>query len=157
MKHTIEAAVRAMTRPERVAHLRAHSWERIGYSGAQAWRSPDPEEHATFYTLAAAIREQLRREHRAALPQFAGLPVVPLKREEAWADARGDMNNHWVIDCPYCGREHFHGPGPGHRESHCLRGDGYVIEHPADDGGDDHLLELPAGPPAGRNEREDDQ
>jgi hypothetical protein len=135
-----EAAARAMTKPGRAAHLRDHGWVRVGYSGAQSWRSPDPDEHSVSWTLAAAIREQLRREHRAALPQFAGLPVVPLKREEAWADARGNMIIDWVIDCPYCGREHFHGAVPGHRHSHCLRGDGYVIEDPADDGGDDYLL-----------------
>lgn len=26
----------------------------------------------------------------------------------------------WRIECPYCGREHRHGPMEGHREAHCL-------------------------------------
>jgi hypothetical protein len=67
-----------------------------------------------------------------------GIPVVPLKREVGLGGDR-----RWVIDCPYCGREHTHGAAPGHRHSHCLRGDGYIIEHLADDGADS--LSAPAG------------
>lgn len=25
----------------------------------------------------------------------------------------------WTIRCPYCDAKHFHGPGEGHRVSHC--------------------------------------
>jgi hypothetical protein len=127
----VEASARAMPKPERVAHLRQRGWHRIGYRGSQCWQSPDPAEHHTFYTLAAAIREQLRRDYRAALPHIDGIPVVPRKREETYGrDLSGQPVAHWIIDCPYCGREHTHGAGPGHRHSHCLRGDGYFIEHP---------------------------
>lgn len=55
---TIESAVRAMTKTQRVEYLREHGWTRIGYSGAQCWRHPDEDDHG-FYTLAAAIRCEL--------------------------------------------------------------------------------------------------
>ena len=123
-----------MTRPERVTYLRSQGWHRIGYTGAQTWKSPDPGEHYAHYTLAAAIREQLRRDRRAALPHIGGIPVIPHKREETYGRGLdGQPVTHWVIDCPWCGREHTHGAGPGHRVSHCLRGDGYYIDHPAGD------------------------
>jgi 5-methylcytosine-specific restriction endonuclease McrA len=46
--------------------------------------------------------------------------VVRAKRAE------GDR---WVVDCPYCGREHRHGAAAGDRVSHCHQGD-YVITAP---------------------------
>ncbi len=131
----IEAAARAMTKPERAAHLRARGWQRTDYGGVQTWRSPDLDERATSYTLAAAIREQLRRDRRAGLPHVGGIPVVPLKREVTFGP-RNDPSRSWVIDCPYCGREHTHGAEAGHRVSHCMHhgsGPGYVIERLADD------------------------
>jgi hypothetical protein len=130
---TIEAAARAMTKPERAARLRACGWQRTDYGGVQSWRPPDPDEHHAWWTLAAAIREQLRRDRRAALPHINRIPVVPLKREVTIGRDRV-----WVIDCPYCGREHTHGAEPGHRVSHCRHhgsGPGYIIEHLADDEG----------------------
>jgi hypothetical protein len=61
--------------------------------------------------------------------------VVAHKREDTYGhDLSGQPVAHWVIDCPYCGKEHTHGAGPGHRASHCSRpgsGPGYFIEHPA--------------------------
>ena len=136
MRSVIESDARAMSKPERVARLRDRGWQRIG--GAQPWRSPDPDEHATFYTLAAAIREQLRRDRRARLPHIDGIPIVPRKREVTMGrdPQTGELVRVWVIDCPYCGREHTHGAEPGHRVSHCRHhgsGLGYIIERPADD------------------------
>ena len=121
MMTTVETDARTMTKPERAARLRACGWQRTGYGGAQSWRSPDPDEHATSYTLAAAIREQLRRDRRAALPHIGRIPIVPRKREVTMGrdPQTGDLVRVWVIDCPYCGREHTHGDEPGHRVSHC--------------------------------------
>ena len=62
---TIEAAARAMTRPERAARLRACGWQRVEYGGEQSWRPPDSDGHHVWWTLAAAIREQLRRDFAA--------------------------------------------------------------------------------------------
>jgi 5-methylcytosine-specific restriction endonuclease McrA len=49
-----------------------------------------------------------------------GLPRVTAKREE---------DDRWVVDCPYCGREHQHGAEAGDRVAHCHRGD-YIIAAP---------------------------
>jgi hypothetical protein len=130
----VESRARAMTKADRIAHLRGHHWQRMG----QSWLSPGGSGQRALYTLAAAIREQLLRDYRAALPHIDGIPVVPRKTEEAFGHdlATGRPVNHWVIDCPYCGKEHTHGAGPGHRFSHCshLGSDpGYFIEHPAGD------------------------
>jgi hypothetical protein len=68
---TTESALRAMTRPERVAHLLSHGWYRLSARGAQSWFAPgwvrvsqgdvEPPEHdRCFYSLAAAIRADLR-------------------------------------------------------------------------------------------------
>jgi hypothetical protein len=54
----VEAAARAMTKRERVDHLKAHGWRRIG---SQSWRAPEQADHSS-YTLAAAIRTQLDRQ-----------------------------------------------------------------------------------------------
>jgi hypothetical protein len=136
MTTTVEASARAMAKPQRIAYLRDHGWHRISYRGAQSWLSPDPDGHRAWYTLAAAIREQLLRDHRAALPHIDGIPVVAHKREDTYGhDLSGQPVAHWVIDCPYCGEEHTHGAGPGHRVSHCRSrlgcGPGYFIERPA--------------------------
>jgi hypothetical protein len=137
MTTIVEPAARAMARPERAAYLREHGWRhRIECGGAQSWEPPGTAPHEASFTLAGAIREQLLREHQAGLPHIRGIPVVPSKRAEAWPDARGDLIWHWVIDCPYCGKEHTHSPSPGHRVSHCQHprsGPGYYIEHPAGD------------------------
>lgn len=56
---SVETTVRAMTRAEKVAYLKAHGWHRISWRGSQTWQPPgDP---AGFYTLAAAIRTALAR------------------------------------------------------------------------------------------------
>lgn len=71
---TIEAEARALSKAERVAYLREHGWYRLSYRGSQAWFSPGwqrinrhlvvaPEHDRCFYSLAAAIRNALRREH----------------------------------------------------------------------------------------------
>jgi hypothetical protein len=59
-------------------------------------------------------------------------PAVVVKRT---VHAR-EGHTLWLIDCPYCGREHTHGGAPGHRVAHCgrrfdLDGLGYVITEPA--------------------------
>ncbi|WP_435589788.1 hypothetical protein [Micromonospora aurantiaca (nom. illeg.)] len=42
----------------------------------------------------------------------------------------------WVVDCPYCGREHLHGDGPGHRVADCFNhpdsDPGYIVDAPPD-------------------------
>jgi hypothetical protein len=138
---TIEADARAMSKQDRIAHLRDCGWHRV--PGLQAPWEPPGERR--LYTLAAAIREQLLRDRRAVLPHVGDIPVVPLKREvNLGRDPQsGEPVLCWVIDCPYCGREHTHGAEPGHRVSHCWHhgsDPGYIIEHPADDGEDDWLL-----------------
>ncbi len=146
MMTATEAAARAMTKPERIAHLRDRGWQSVSYGGVQSWRAPGPDEHQ-WWTLAAAIREQLRRDRRAGLPHIGGIPVVPLKREVTFGPRR-DLGRSWVIDCPYCGREHTHGAEPGHRVSHCRHAGsdpGYIIERPADD--DEWLLTAEAHQP----------
>lgn len=60
-------------------------------------------------------------------------PTVPIKRIETgdgWK--RGERVELWIIDCPFCGREHSHGASPGHRVSHCVEKDnpGYVLARP---------------------------
>lgn len=42
-----------------------------------------------------------------------------------------------VIDCPYCGEEHVHGWGEGHRVAHCYAPNsdpGYYLDCGGDDG-----------------------
>jgi hypothetical protein len=61
-----EAAVRAMSRAERFAYLRAAGWHRLSSRGSQCWLAPgwrrdpagyvEPGPDRGFYTLAAAIR-----------------------------------------------------------------------------------------------------
>lgn len=44
------------------------------------------------------------------------------------------------IDCPFCGKEHMHGDGPGHRLAHCAGvpdGRGYVLVYPPSRAGED--------------------
>lgn len=72
----LEAAVRAMTRAERAAYLRAHGWRRLSSRGSQTWFAPGWSRHPAghvrpgqdkgFYTLASAIRTALRAELEAA-------------------------------------------------------------------------------------------
>lgn len=42
--------------------------------------------------------------------------------------------HQWVIRCPYCHLEHFHGIGTGHRVAHCTEeykpNDGYILTQP---------------------------
>jgi hypothetical protein len=62
----VEVAVRAMTRAQRVAYLRAAGWHRLSSHGSQTWLAPgwhrhprghvEPGQDRGFYTLAAAIR-----------------------------------------------------------------------------------------------------
>jgi hypothetical protein len=140
MRSTIvEPAARAMGKPERVAYLRSRGWRhRIECGGAQSWEPPGTAPHEASFTLAAAIRAQLICDYRASLPAVRGIPVVPVKRAGTWQGVTS-----WLIDCPYCGREHSHSAAPGHRVAHCGsgvlvtgdRGVGYYIEHPADDDG----------------------
>lgn len=42
-------------------------------------------------------------------------PTVTIKR----AVTAREGHTLWIIDCPYCGREHTHGGAPGHRVAHC--------------------------------------
>lgn len=57
---SVETTVRAMTRAEKVAYLKAHGWHRISWRGSQTWQPPgDPP---AVYTLAAAIRTALQQE-----------------------------------------------------------------------------------------------
>jgi len=37
-------------------------------------------------------------------------PTAPVVRKTA---------TQWTVQCPYCGKKHFHGPGEGHRSPHC--------------------------------------
>ena len=54
------------------------------------------------------------------------LPVVAAKRELVAGSGRV-----WVIDCPYCGREHTHGAKRGHRMTHCGGSvSGYIVSGP---------------------------
>lgn len=45
-----------------------------------------------------------------------------------------------VLRCPYCGREHIHGAGYGHRAAHCGAHGGYVLVPPSRAGGDEWLV-----------------
>jgi hypothetical protein len=63
-----ETAARAMSKPDRVAYLKAHGWERMSSSGSQTWI--DPETGHT-YTLALAVRVALDDE----CPPAAGPPL----------------------------------------------------------------------------------
>jgi hypothetical protein len=54
---TVEQQVRAMSKRQRVDHLKTHGWQRLGYRGSQTWIRP--AESWRFFTLAAAIRNQL--------------------------------------------------------------------------------------------------
>lgn len=69
----VERAVRAMTRPERVAYLRAAGWYRVAGGQTQMWFAPGWREYApglvepggedrAFYSLAAAIRTALQAD-----------------------------------------------------------------------------------------------
>lgn len=55
-------------------------------------------------------------------------PRVISRMEDDW---RG---THWVVACPFCGREHRHGPKAGLRLAHCFNytGDYYVILSPGE-------------------------
>jgi hypothetical protein len=57
---TAEQSVRAMSKRERVDYLKAHGWQRLGYRGSQTWIRP--AESWRFFTLAAAIRNELDSE-----------------------------------------------------------------------------------------------
>jgi hypothetical protein len=46
-----------MSKRQRVDHLKTHGWHRLGYRGSQTWIRP--AESWRFFTLAAAIRNQL--------------------------------------------------------------------------------------------------
>jgi hypothetical protein len=69
----VETTVRAMSRAERVAYLRAAGWHRLSARGSQCWLAPGwqrqrghvtPGPDRTFYTLAAAIRKAVRTAAR---------------------------------------------------------------------------------------------
>jgi hypothetical protein len=60
---TIEQQARAMSKGQRVDHLKAHGWRRLGYRGSQTWIRP--AESWRFFTLAAAIRNELDSEDQA--------------------------------------------------------------------------------------------
>lgn len=53
---TVEQIVRSMTRAERIDYLFARGWRRVAAGQTQSWRSPDPDDRAISYSLAAAIR-----------------------------------------------------------------------------------------------------
>jgi hypothetical protein len=54
---TVEQRARTMTKRERVDYLKTHGWQRLGYRGSQTWIRP--AESWRFFTLAAAIRNEL--------------------------------------------------------------------------------------------------
>ncbi len=70
----MEATVRAMTRPERVAYLQAAGWHRLSSHGSQCWFAPGWRRHPAgyvepgpdrgFYSLASAIRKAVRTATR---------------------------------------------------------------------------------------------
>jgi hypothetical protein len=53
----------------------------------------------------------------------APIPKVKVKRIED----RGSYIEAWIIDCPYCGREHSHSAEPGERASHCHQEDYFLL------------------------------
>ena len=57
-RREVERRVRAMTKAEKVAYLRAAGWHRRSAHASQSWRDPDPASPYVAWTLAAAIREQ---------------------------------------------------------------------------------------------------
>jgi hypothetical protein len=88
---TVEAAVRRMTKAEKVAYLRECGWYRASASGSQTWYAPgwrrinrhevEPPEHdRCFYSLAAAIRAQMTKDHE-------GDDLTPLVREGRLTEA----------------------------------------------------------------------
>ena len=60
---TVEQRARTMTKRERVDYLKAHGWQRLGYRGSQTWIRQ--AEAWRFFTLAAAIRNELNSEDQA--------------------------------------------------------------------------------------------
>ncbi len=60
-------------------------------------------------------------------------PVVTVNRREPNRTYPGYFVT--FVICPFCGREHMHGDGPGHRVAHCdAPGSdvGYVLAYPDD-------------------------
>jgi hypothetical protein len=48
------------------------------------------------------------------------LPRLPTRLVTHPPRRRGDTPaRFYVFDCPWCGREHWHSPEPGHRLTHC--------------------------------------
>lgn len=51
-------------------------------------------------------------------------PKVPAKVVDVYADRR-HLGQRTVIECPFCGAEHWHGESLGGRNSHCLPHNGW--------------------------------
>ena len=45
----------------------------------------------------------------------------------AWAQKATD-GPHWVADCPFCEKSHFHDSGEGVRLAHCGKGLAYYLK-----------------------------
>lgn len=60
---SIEAKVRAMTKAERREYLLTRGWTRLGPNTWLHWTFDEPGGDRGFYTLAAAIRAELRFEN----------------------------------------------------------------------------------------------
>lgn len=61
-------------------------------------------------------------------------PVVVVGTPGEWEDWTGVRHVSWVVTCPYCGNEHYHGPAQGHRTAPCKEGmwaGGYLLREPA--------------------------
>ena len=114
MSSTVEAAARAMAKPERAAHLRACGWQSVSYGGVQSWRAPGSDGHR-WWTLAAAIREQLRRDRRRT-----DCRTTAASRSCRASGQATRPRRRMGIRLPRTrGREHTHSAEPGHRVSHC--------------------------------------
>lgn len=112
----------------------------------------DPDASAATLERRSSVLPLLTR-HGAVDELLAVLadlrPVVTLGRHLLARDDRGRLvcydrrqgGQPWPavvadhagrVQCPHCGRSHWHGPGTGHRVADCPDGAGYVVLAPGD-------------------------